>query len=83
MGGLGGQSGAGQAEPGRPKKIVGPDVPHTEDVTGRVDTNRLSAAAAATRGRGPDAPDNDDDPPSNVEQVVRRRIVVRPPEEPS
>jgi hypothetical protein len=83
MGGLGGagQSGRGQAEPGKPKKIVGPDVPHTEDVTGRVDTNRLSAAAAATRARGPD--DGDGDPPSNTEQMVRRRVVVRAPEEPA
>jgi hypothetical protein len=82
LGGVGGQSGGGQPEPGRSKKIVAPGIPHTEDVTGRVDTNRLSAAAAATRGGKPDAPD-DDDPPQKPDRVVRRRIVVRPPEEPT
>ena len=72
-----------RAERGRPKKIAGPDIPHTEDVTGRVDTSRLDAAAAATRSGSTRGPDDDDDPPAKAEQVVRRRIVVRPPEEPS
>jgi hypothetical protein len=81
LGGAGGPSGGDKAESGRPKKIAGPDIPHTEDVTGRVDTNRLDAAAAATRGRSSGGPDGDDDPPSSSERVVRRRIVTRPPEE--
>ncbi|AGB26866.1 PPE family protein (plasmid) [Mycobacterium sp. JS623] len=82
LGGVGGQGGGDKSEAGRPKKIAGRDIPHTEDVTGRVDTNRLAAAAAATRGRSSDGPD-DDDPPGKAEQVVRQRIVTRPPEEPT
>lgn len=83
LGGVGGQSSGAKGEAGRPKKIAGPDIPHTEDVTGRVDTNRLAAAAAATRGGSSAGPDDDDDPPGKAEQVVRRRIVTRPPEEPT
>ena len=83
MGGLGGLGGGGaKSEPTRPKKVVVPPIPHTEDVTGRVDTDRLSAAAAATRARIADPPDNDDNPPSSGEPIVRR-LVTRPPEEPT
>jgi hypothetical protein len=52
MGGLGGAlSGGGpdgKGGDGCKLKVVVPGIPHTEDVTGRVDTNRLSVAAAAS-----------------------------------
>lgn len=85
MGGLGGApggSGAGKGDRSRERKVIVRDIPHTENVTGRVDTNRLSAAAAATqRDRNPEPP-NDDDPPDATSPVVRR-LVTRPPKEPS
>jgi hypothetical protein len=88
MGGLGGAPGGGaggpegKGEAGRKRKVVVPDIPHTEDVTGRVDTNRLSAAAAAShRDRSPEPP-NDDDPPDSGAPIVRR-LVTRAPTEPS
>ena len=85
MGGFGGApggSGAGKGDRDRERKVIVRDIPHTEDVTGRVDTNRLSAAAAATqRDRHPEPPD-DDDPPDPATPVVRR-LVTRPPREPS
>lgn len=85
MGGLGGApggAGAGKGERDRERKVTVRDIPHTEDVTGRVDTSRLSVAAAATqRDRNPEPPD-DDDPP-DVGTPVVRRLVTRPPKEPS
>ena len=84
MGGLGGApgggAGAGKAEDGRRRKVVVPEIPHTEDVTGRVDTNRLSAAAAANRDRSPQPPVDDD--PRDSAPIVRR-LVTRKPTEPS
>jgi hypothetical protein len=84
MGGLGGApggAGGGKAEDGRKRKVVVPQIPHTEDVTGRVDTNRLSAAAAAHHhDRNPQPPD-DDNPPDAAPPVVRR-LVPRAPKEP-
>lgn len=84
MGGMGGHGGGGEGgrdDPGRQRKVVSRDVPHTEDVTGRVDTNRLSVASATTRERNPDPPGDDPTPPSSSEPVVRR-LRTRPPEEP-
>ena len=85
MGGLGGApggAGGAKAEDGRKRKVVVPDIPHTEDVTGRVDTNRLSAAAAANqRDRNPEPP-NDDDSPGPAAPIVRR-LVTRAPKDPS
>jgi hypothetical protein len=85
MGGLGGApggAGGAQAEDGRKRKVVVPDIPHTEDVTGRVDTNRLSAAAAANhRDRSPEPP-NDDNSPDSAVPIVRR-LVTRAAKEPS
>jgi hypothetical protein len=85
MGGLGGApgggAGGGKAEDGRRRKVVVPEIPHTEDVTGRVDTSRLSAAAAAThRARDPERPD--DDAPDPAAPIVRR-LVTRAPKDPS
>ena len=82
LGGLGGQPGGAKSEPTRPKKVVVPQIPHTEDVTGRVDTDRLSAAAAAARARIADASKDDDNPPRAGEPLVRR-LVTKPPEEPT
>jgi hypothetical protein len=83
MGGLGGAPGdgaGGKGEDGRKRKVVVPDIPHTEDVTGRVDTNRLSAAAAANRDHSREPPDNDNPPDS---APIVRRLVTRAPKEPS
>lgn len=85
MGGAPGGGGpAGKDEAGRQSKVVGRDIPHTEDVTGRVDTNRLSAAAAAAashRDRDPEPP-SDDNPPGPAAPIVRR-LVTRTPKEPT
>lgn len=87
MGGLGGAPGGsgaagGKGDRDRERKVIVRDIPHTEDVTGRVDTNRLSAASAATqRERHPEPPDNDDPPDAGAPVV--RRLVTRPPKEPS
>jgi len=86
MGGLGGAPGAGgtegKSEAGRKRKVVVPDIPHTEDVTGRVDTDRLAAAAAANhRARNTEPPD-DEEPPDPAQPIVRR-LVTRSPREPS
>ena len=63
------------------EKIEPREIPHTEDVTGRVDTSRLSAAAAANhRDRNPEPP-NDDNPPQPAAPIVRR-LVTRAPKEP-
>lgn len=85
MGGLSGAPGGSGADKGdrsRERKVIVREIPHTEDVTGRVDTNRLSAAAAATqRDRNPQPP-NEGDSPDATSPVVRR-LVTRPPKEPS
>jgi hypothetical protein len=85
MGGLGGAAGGGagggKAEDGRRRQVVVPEIPHTEDVTGRVDISRLSAAAAAgRRARDPEPPD--DDAPDPGAPIVRR-VVTRAPRDPS
>lgn len=83
MGGLGGMGGGGgeaKDAAGRSRQVVSKAVPHTEDVTGRTDTNRLAAASAAHRARNPDPP-HDDSPPPDSDQPVIRRLVTRPPQE--
>jgi PPE family len=86
MGGLGGLGGApgggnggGKGETDRRRKVAVRDVPHTEDVTGRVDLDRLSAAASG--GHDPEPPD-DSSGPDPAAPVVRR-LVTKPPKEPS
>ena len=83
VGAPGGGGGAGKEETGRRRKVETRDIPHTEDVTGRVDTNRLSAAASANhyRDRSTQGPAGDDPPDSGAPVV--RRLVTRRPEEPS
>lgn len=86
MGGMGGPGGKGgnEGEAGRRRRLVTQNVPNTEDVTGRTETNRLAAASASTNtGPGP----NPDDPPENsVTQTPRgtviRQIKTRPPKDP-
>ena len=83
MGGAGGAPGGGDAgkdETDRKRKVQTRDIPHTEDVTGRVDLDRLSAAAAAGRP-APEPPS--DDTPSDSSAPVVRRLVTRPPKEPT
>lgn len=82
VGGPGGAAGGAKGEGDRRRKVVVPDIPHTEDVTGRVDTSRLSVAAAANHhDRNPEPP-NDDNPPEPAAPIVRR-LVTRAPKEPS
>ena len=86
MGGLagapgGGAGGGGKSDVKSDRKIQSRDVPHTEDVTGRADTNRLSVASAANRkDRNPTPPD-DDTPPEGPPVV--RRLVTRQAKEDS
>jgi len=81
MGGLGGAPGAAgdKEKPGPTRKIAVPDIPHTEDITGRTDTSRLSAAAAAHRDR----PQADGDDPTDPPAPVVRRLVTRAPKDQS
>jgi hypothetical protein len=87
MGGLagapgGGAGGGGKSDVKSDRKIQSRDVPHTEDVTGRADTNRLSVASAANRkDRNPTPPPDDDTPPDGPPLV--RRLVSRQPKEDS
>jgi hypothetical protein len=76
----GGGAGGGKGEADRQRRVVVRDVPHTEDVTGRVDTTRLAAAAAANRDR-----DRDPEPPADgsADSAVVRRLVTHPPKEPT
>jgi hypothetical protein len=82
MGGPGGAGGGGKEDSERQRKVVSRDIPHTEDVTGRVDTNRLAVAAANTRDRQREPPDADSPPPDSSQPVVRR-LTTRPPKEPT
>lgn len=87
MGGMGAPGGGGgeggKDEAGRRHKVVSRDIPHTEDVTGRVDTNRLAVASSATREKIPNPPDDDGPPPSDSPKPVVRRLTTRPPKEPT
>jgi hypothetical protein len=86
MGGMagapgGGAGGGGKSDVKSDRKIQSRDIPHTEDVTGRADTNRLSVASAANRkDRNPTPPD-DDTPPEGPPVV--RRLVTRQPKDDS
>jgi hypothetical protein len=83
MGGMGpmaGGPGGGKEDAGRQRKVTTRDIPHTEDVTGRTDTNRLAAAAAGHRERNNPEPPNDDN--SSSKPIVRR-LTTRPPKEPT
>lgn len=79
----GGAGGSGKEQAGRQRKVVSPEIPHTEDVTGRTDTNRLSVAAAANRERNNPEPPDDDSPTPDSSQPVVRRLTTRPPKEPT
>ena len=89
MGGMGGMGagggrGGGDKESGPPRKVVARDRPHTEDITGRTDTNRLEAASAAHRERTAAAADGDGNPPPpDLSTPVVRRVTTRPPKEPT
>ncbi|MDT5348389.1 MAG: hypothetical protein QOH91_1676 [Mycobacterium sp.] len=66
--GAGGQG--GQETPQRTKKVVTPPEPHTESVTGKVNSDRIARSAAVPEGRRPEPPD--DEPPQSPRPVVRR-----------
>jgi hypothetical protein len=80
MGGPGGAGGGGKDAAGRRRKVAVRDIPHTEDITGRVDTSRLSVASAAQRD-GDRQPPGDDGPSGDAPGPVVRRLVTRPPTE--
>jgi hypothetical protein len=79
MGGPGG-GGGGKDAGGRRRKVAVRDIPHTEDITGRVDTSRLSVASAAQRD-GERQPPDDDGPADDAPGPIVRRLVTRPPKE--
>ncbi|WP_431241086.1 PPE domain-containing protein (plasmid) [Mycolicibacterium aichiense] len=85
MGGGPGGAGGGKDDAGRQRKVSTHDIPHTEDVTGRTDTNRLAAAAAGRRQRDTAEPPDDDDnsPPPDSSQPIVRRLTTRTPTEPT
>jgi len=83
MGAPGGGAGGGKEDSDRVRKLMSREVPHTEDVTGRTDTNRLSAAAAAHREKNPEPPEDDDPPPQSSPEPVVRRLKIRSPKEPT
>lgn len=84
MGGMGGAPGggprAGESKGKNDREIRPREIPHTEDITGRTDTNRLEAVSAASRGRPTPPDDNDDDDAPSTRSKVRR-LVLRPPKE--
>lgn len=88
MGGMGGMAGgpggggSDKEDPGRQRKVVPRVIPHTEDITGKIDTNRLEVASAAHRERNPEPPNDDLQPPGSYKPVVRR-LTTRPPKEPT
>lgn len=90
MGGMGpmaggpGGAGGGKEEAGQRRKVAPRDIPHTEDITGRTDTNRLAAAAAGHRERNTsEPPDDDNSPPPDSSKPIVRRLTTRPPKEPA
>lgn len=82
MGGMGGAGDKGkEGEAGRRRRLVTRDIPNTEDVTGRTETNRL-VAASSSNNTGPD-PDPPDNPPTTTARgTVIRQIRTRPPKDP-
>ena len=79
MGGGPGSSGGGKAPESGSKKVVVPQVPHSEAVTGKVSADRLTAVSATAPPREPDPPSDTPERPAG--SVVRRITTVRPSEE--
>ena len=86
MGGLagaahggGGGGHGGQESPPRPKKVVVPPEPHTESVTGKVNSDRIAMSSARRDGAEPEPPDDDGPPPR---PVVRRITMPSRDDEP-
>jgi PPE family len=80
LGGLGGaaQGGGagghgGQAPPQRTKNVVVPPEPHTESVTGKVNSDRIAMSSTGRDGTEPEPPD---DGPSQSPRPVVRRITM-------
>jgi hypothetical protein len=85
LGGMGGHgAGAGgkggQEPPQRAKKVVTPPEPHTESVTGKVNSDRIAFSAGASESRDPEPPD--DEPPQSPRPVVRRITMPSRDDEP-
>jgi hypothetical protein len=53
----------------RAKKLVLPQKPHTESVTGKVSEDRIAVSATAKRPSEPAPPDDD---PQNPRPIIRR-----------
>ena len=77
--GGGGGGHGGQESPPRPKKVVVPPEPHTESVTGKVNSDRIAMSAAGRDGTEPEPPDDDGPPPR---PVVRRITMPSRDDEP-
>ena len=83
LGGLAGaaaQGGGGQEAPRRAKKVVVPPQPHTESVTGKVNTDRLAMSATAPDGTESEPPH--DHPPRSPGPAVRRITMPSRDDEP-
>jgi hypothetical protein len=77
-GGAGGHG--GQEPPQRAKKVVVPPEPHTESVTGRVNSDRIAMSTSGRDGTEPEPPD--DGPSQSPRPVVRRITMPSPGDEP-
>jgi hypothetical protein len=77
----GGAGGHGGQEPTqRAKKVVVPPEPHTESVTGRVNSDRIAMSSAGRDGAEPEPPD--DGPSPSPRPVVRRITMASRDDEP-
>jgi hypothetical protein len=77
-GGAGGHG--GQEPPQRAKKVVVPPEPHTESVTGRVNSDRIAMSSTGRDGTEPEPPD--DGPWQSPRPVVRRITMPSRDDEP-
>jgi hypothetical protein len=72
LGGLAGAhpGGGGQEPPQRAKKVVVPPEPHTESVTGKVNTDRIATSLTAREGAESEPPDDGSSPWPVVRRIT-------------
>jgi gas vesicle protein len=78
----GGQGGPAEDRNGKPKQVVGKDLPHTESVTGKVSADRIAVSATAPNRKDDDPPPNDDPPQRGNAPLIRRITTVGPKDGP-
>ena len=83
MGQQAGQGGAGDDRNGKPRQVVGKDLPHSESVTGKVAADRIAVSSTAPDHRDDDPPSNDRGPERSSGAPVIRRITTVAPKEDS